>query len=116
MADPQRTLAKTPRQPTPEPDLKEPGFYFNRELSLLAFQRRVLEEAQDPNNPLLERLKFLSIVGSNLDPTISPTFSVLPWNQLLRRQPGRAVPRSFLKTRASRFGTSRTAKISFRTR
>ncbi len=40
---------------------------FNRELSLLEFQRRVLEEAQDPSNPLLDRVKFLSIVGSNLD-------------------------------------------------
>jgi polyphosphate kinase len=39
----------------------------NRELSLLAFQKRVLEEAQDEQNPLLERVKFLSIVGSNLD-------------------------------------------------
>ena len=36
-------------------------------MSLLAFQWRVLEEAQDPTNPLLERVKFLSIVGSNLD-------------------------------------------------
>jgi polyphosphate kinase len=41
--------------------------YFNRELSLLQFQRRVLEQAQDPQNPLLERVKFLSIVSSNLD-------------------------------------------------
>ena len=41
--------------------------YINRELSLLAFQRRVLEEAQDETNPLLDRVKFLSIVGSNLD-------------------------------------------------
>lgn len=51
----------------PEIDLGEPKFYVNRELSLLEFQRRVLEEAQDQNNPLLERAKFLSIVGSNLD-------------------------------------------------
>ncbi|MBX9770078.1 MAG: RNA degradosome polyphosphate kinase, partial [Candidatus Obscuribacterales bacterium] len=41
--------------------------YLNRELSLLAFQARVLEEAQDESNPLLERFKFLSILGSNLE-------------------------------------------------
>src|SRR6516162_5264558 len=40
--------------------------YLNRELSLLAFFRRVLEEAQDERNPLLERVKFVSIVSSNL--------------------------------------------------
>jgi polyphosphate kinase len=48
-------------------DLKDPALYLNRELSLLAFQRRVLEEAEDADNPLLERVKFLSILGSNLD-------------------------------------------------
>src|SRR3954468_23514440 len=47
--------------------LKDPSLYLNRELSLLAFQKRVLEEAQDESNPLLERVRFLSIVGSNLD-------------------------------------------------
>jgi polyphosphate kinase len=47
--------------------LNDPALYVNRELSLLEFQRRVLEEAQDPTNPLLERIKFLSILGSNLD-------------------------------------------------
>ncbi|MGA3087801.1 MAG: polyphosphate kinase 1 [Terriglobales bacterium] len=47
--------------------LDAPRFYVNRELSLLAFQKRVLDEARDHNNPLLERVKFLSIVGSNLD-------------------------------------------------
>lgn len=59
----------TPRTlPSQEPtSLTDPALYVNRELSLLAFQRRVLEEAQDPKNPLLERIKFLSIVGSNLD-------------------------------------------------
>ena len=47
--------------------LSDLSLYFNRELSLLEFQRRVLEEAQDENNPLLERVKFLSIFGSNMD-------------------------------------------------
>jgi polyphosphate kinase len=48
-------------------DLNDPSLYINRELGLLAFQRRVLEEAEDEHNPLLERVKFLSIVGSNLN-------------------------------------------------
>jgi polyphosphate kinase len=71
-----RAAAKTAKQ-TAAPDdapgtagpinLKDPGLYLNRELSLLAFQRRVLEEAVDEKNPLLERLKFLAILGSNLD-------------------------------------------------
>ncbi len=54
-------------QAAAEPDLKDPSLYLNRELSLLAFQHRVLEEAEDKRNPLLERVKFLSILGSNLD-------------------------------------------------
>jgi polyphosphate kinase len=49
------------------PPLDDPQLYVNRELSLLEFQKRVLEEAQDETVPLLERVKFLSIVGSNLD-------------------------------------------------
>ena len=48
-------------------DLGDSRLYINRELSMLEFQRRVLEEAQDKKNPLLERVKFLAIVGSNLD-------------------------------------------------
>ncbi len=51
----------------PARDLDDPALFINRELSLLDFQRRVLEEAQDSSNPLLERLMFLSFVGSNVD-------------------------------------------------
>ncbi|WP_279117504.1 hypothetical protein [Acidithiobacillus thiooxidans] len=41
--------------------------YFNRDLSILAFNQRVLALADDPRVPLLERLRFLTIVSSNLD-------------------------------------------------
>src|SRR5215208_1301258 len=46
---------------------RDPKNFINRELSWLAFNQRVLEEAQDPTQPLIERVKFLTIVSSNLD-------------------------------------------------
>lgn len=65
-------MAQPKRKPQPAATpavlaLDDPSLFINRELSLLGFQRRVLEEAMDPSNPLLERVKFLSILGSNLD-------------------------------------------------
>ena len=58
--------ASTQRRAKRPPMPQDANLYLNRELSLLAFFRRVLEEAQDERNPLVERVKFLAIVGSNL--------------------------------------------------
>ena len=59
--------ARAPLETEDVADLGNPALYLNRELSHLEFQRRVLEEARDLRNPLLERVKFLSILGSNMD-------------------------------------------------
>lgn len=48
-------------------DYLDPSYYYNRELSWISFNKRVLNEARDKNNLLFERLKFLSITASNLD-------------------------------------------------
>ena len=59
-----------PRAPVagpPEPGLRHPSLYLNRELSWLEFNRRVLHEARDSRTPLLERVKFLAIFSTNLD-------------------------------------------------
>jgi len=60
-------VVATVEEPPSYPDLDAPGLYLNRELTWLKFNRRVLHEAQDDRNPLLERVKFLAIVASNLD-------------------------------------------------
>jgi polyphosphate kinase len=64
----QRRRAATPiAAEVSEPRLDSQDLYLNPHLSLLEFQRRVLEEAEDPANPLLERVKFVSILASNID-------------------------------------------------
>src|SRR5215469_12642078 len=62
-----RRSAAAARTAAPIPRLDSPNLYLNPHLSLLAFQRRVLQEAQNPATPLLERVKFVSILGSNID-------------------------------------------------
>ena len=60
-------LEPTQSSSSAEINLEDPGLYINRELSWLRFNERVLEEALDPANPLLERVNFLTIFYSNLD-------------------------------------------------
>ncbi len=62
-----RRTAPASRTAVSAPRLDAPDLYLNPHLSLLAFQRRVLDEAENPATPLLERVKFVSILGSNID-------------------------------------------------
>jgi len=65
--DPKGKTQALETSPQPSERFSDPKNFINRELSWLEFNRRVLEEAQDPTQPLIERVKFLTIFSSNLD-------------------------------------------------
>ncbi len=81
-------------------DLKDPKYYFNRELSWLEFNRRVLHEATDPRTPLLERLKFLAIFSSNLDEFFMVRVAIVKDQleaEVAKRSPDGRTPQQQLK-------------------
>ncbi len=63
----QEKVQEKVQEQTPQFDLDSPEWYLNRELTWLEFNKRVISEGKDPRTPLLERLKFLAIVSSNMD-------------------------------------------------
>ena len=67
LEDRKRTEALADRDSDASPDLEDPSLFFNRELSWLEFNDRVLQLAEDPSVPLLERVKFAAIYEDNLD-------------------------------------------------
>jgi polyphosphate kinase len=81
--------------------LEQPELYFNRYISLLAFNRRVLAYARDPSVPLLERLKYLCISSSNLDEFFEIRIAVLKQREksgILHTGPDNQTPGEVLKT------------------
>jgi polyphosphate kinase len=64
----------------------DPRFYLNRHVQWLEFNRRVLEEARDFGNPLLERVKFLVITANNLDDFVEVRVSSREWVRETRAQ------------------------------
>jgi polyphosphate kinase len=76
-ARPSDAMKATPPPPRHAVDLDAPELYINRELSALEFNFRVLAQARDPDVPVLERLRFLTIVSNNLDEFFEVRVAVL---------------------------------------
>ncbi|MES2490035.1 MAG: RNA degradosome polyphosphate kinase, partial [Pseudomonadota bacterium] len=81
-------------QNPPEMELQPADLFLNRELSLLEFNRRVLEQAKDESVPLLERLKFLCIASSNLDEFFE--IRVAGLQQMVELNPNQRLPDGIL--------------------
>nr|VFJ52263.1 MAG: polyphosphate kinase [Candidatus Kentron sp. DK] len=98
------------RDRKPAPDLSDPALYLNRELTWLLFNWRVLHEAEDERTPLLERVKFLAIVSSNLDEFFMKRIGGLKQQQAAGMQettvdgrtPAQQIEECYAETRALR--------------
>ncbi len=110
---PRTTATKSAPAPVPAAspakfDLDDPEYYLNRELTWLEFNKRVLSEAQDKRVPLLERVKFLAIVSSNLDEFFMKRIGGLKQQvgagihklTVDGRSPQRQIDEAYTKTRA----------------
>ncbi|MDT8369912.1 MAG: polyphosphate kinase 1 [Longimicrobiales bacterium] len=91
--------AVKPRPVPDRPELTDPALYFNRELSWLDFNWRVLHQARDIRTPLLERTRFLAITQSNLDEFVQKRVGGLKWQlqaEVRERSPDGRTPREQL--------------------
>ena len=94
---------------TPVVSLDDPSLYISRELSWLEFNDRVLEEALDARNPLLERLKFVAIYGTNLDEFFMIRVAAIKQQieaQVVRRSDDGRTPTEHLAAISQRLRTS----------
>jgi polyphosphate kinase len=94
--------------------LDDPSLYFSRELSWLEFNDRVLEEAIDRSNPLIERLKFVAIYGTNLDEYFMIRVAAIKQQieaQVVRRSDDGRMPAEHLAAISERLRTSLTVQM-----
>jgi len=105
----ERALVRRPAQATPAAGLDDPSLYISRELSWVEFNDRVLEEALDPRNPLLERLKFVAIYETNLDEFFMIRVAAIKQlieAQVVRRSDDGRMPAEHLAAISQRMRTS----------
>ena len=97
-------------------NLQNPAIYTNRELSWLSFNERVLEEAQDKTNPLMERLKFLAITASNLDEYFMIRVAAMMQSQNTNPDPSGLTPSAQVEVISVRIHDMMTTQYSCFTR
>jgi polyphosphate kinase len=108
------TKPELPASPAPVIPLDDPSLYISRELSWVEFNDRVLEEALDPRTPLMERLKFVAIYGTNLDEFFMIRVAAIKQQieaQVVRRSDDGRMPAEHLAAISQRVHTSLQAQM-----